>query len=268
MEKFITANDTALRISDSVKGETTLVLLHGYLESLDVWEDFSELLTSRYRVVAIDIPGHGISQIKGEIHTMEFIADVLHDVLKNLGIGKCFVAGHSMGGYAALAFAAKYPEILQGIILLHSTPNPDTPEKKENRRREIELIRQEKKELLAAMFAPKGFSPENRHRLADRIEELEEQITMTDDDGIIAILNGMMARADQNEMLRGLKSPQLLIFGTRDEFIPVETAESIIAAQPQAEVALLENSGHMGYMEEPEKTADAITAFIDAHTGD
>lgn len=265
MEKFITANGTALRISDSQKGDTTLVLLHGYLESLDVWDDFSKLLTPKYRVIAIDIPGHGISETKGEVHTMEFLADVLHDVLIKEGVAKCFVAGHSMGGYVAQAFASKYQEMLQGIIFIHSTPNPDSPEKKENRKREIELIRQDKKELIATLFAAKGFAEDNRQRMHEKIEELEEQICMIDDDGIIAILNGLMERADRNEMLRKLKVPELFIFGRKDEFIPMEAAETIIAAQPQAEIAWLENSGHMGYMEEPEKTAGIISTFINAH---
>ena len=93
MEKFIVAAETALRISDSQQGDTTLVLLHGYLESLEVWEDFTKLLTPYYRVIAIDIPGHGISEVRGEVHSMEFVADVLKGVLDKQGVARCFVAG-------------------------------------------------------------------------------------------------------------------------------------------------------------------------------
>ena len=133
MEKFIMANDTALRISDSGRGETTLALLHGYLESLEVWED---------------LPGHGISQVRGEVHTMDFVADTLQAVLEKLGVRRCFLAGHSMGGYAAEAFAERHSDMLQGLILFHSTPNADTEQKMADRLREIELIRAEKKELI------------------------------------------------------------------------------------------------------------------------
>ena len=106
---------TALRISDSQQGQTVLVLLHGYLESLEIWEDFAKLLSPHYRIVTIDIPGHGISEVKSEIHTMEFIADVLRGVLDQKQITHCFVAGHSMGGYAAEAFAAKN-NLFQSIL--------------------------------------------------------------------------------------------------------------------------------------------------------
>ena len=139
MEKFIMAAGTALRISDTLKGGTTVVLLHGYLESLEIWGDFMKELAMHYRILAIDIPGMGISQVRGEVHTMEFLADVLKGVLDKQGVERCFVVGHSMGGYVAEAFAAKYASMLQGLVLFHSTPNPDTEEKRENRRREIDL---------------------------------------------------------------------------------------------------------------------------------
>lgn len=255
------ANGTALRISDRGKQGPVIVLLHGYLESLEVWEDFTTLLTPHFRVVAIDIPGHGISQVKSEVHTMEFVADVLQGVLDKLGVDRCFVVGHSMGGYVAEAFAAAYPERLMGLVLFHSTPNPDTEEKKENRRREIELIRAGKKDTIATLFAPKGFAEVNRHRLRERIAQQEELISMSEDEGIIALLGGLIQRKDQNEMLRKLAVPQLFIFGRMDAFIPVEVAETIIAAQPQAEVAWLEHSGHMGFIEEPERSAEILTEF-------
>ena len=177
------AAGTALRISDTLKGGTTVVLLHGYLESLEIWGDFMKELAMHYRVLAIDIPGMGISQVRGEVHTMEFLADVLKGVLDKQGVERCFVVGHSMGGYVAEAFAAKYASMLQGLVLFHSTPNPDTEEKRENRRREIELVRADKKELIAELFAPKGFAPENRKRLRAVIEQLSELISMSDSDG-------------------------------------------------------------------------------------
>lgn len=266
MEKFITAAGAALRVNDTGKGGQAVVLLHGYLESLEIWDDLTEILSRKYRVLAIDIPGHGISQTVGEIHTMDFIADVIKGVLDKLAVDKCFMVGHSMGGYAAEAFAARYPERLLGLVLLHSTPNADTQAKKEDRQREIELIKEGKKELIASMFAPKGFAEENRERLGDRIEEFEEMITLNDDEGIIAILRGLIARPDRNEMLRKLSLPQLFIFGRHDDLIPIEAAEKIIADHPQAQVAWLENSGHMGLLEEPDRTAEIISEFIDKHS--
>ena len=261
-ERFLMAGSTALHIADSGAGEKCVVLLHGYLESMYVWDDFVGLLTPDVRVITVDIPGHGISEVKGEVHTMEMLADVLYEMLKSLGIEKATMVGHSMGGYVALAFCARYPELLDGLVLLSSTPNPDTDAKRENRRREIALVRAGKKDALARVAPEAGFAEQNRRRLKSYIDDLTECVHITEDDGIVALLGGMMERADQNEMLRQSGVRQLFILGKCDGYIPVEVAEQIVAAHPQAKVAWLENSGHMGFIEEPQSCAKALLDFV------
>ena len=261
-EKFLMAGSTALHIADSGVGEKCVVLLHGYLESMYVWDDFAPLLTPSVPVITVDIPGHGISEVKGEVHTMEMVADVLHEMLKSLEIERVTMVGHSMGGYVALAFCARYPEQLDGLVLLSSTPNPDTEAKRENRRREIALVRAGKKDALARVAPEAGFAEQNRRRLRSYIDDLTECVHITEDDGIVALLGGMMERADQNEMLRKSAVPQLFILGKKDGYIPVEVAEEIVANHPQAQVAWLEESGHMGFIEEPEACAEALLKFV------
>lgn len=262
IEKFVMAGPTALHVCDSQAGERCVVLLHGYLESMMVWDDFVPLLYKQVRVVTLDLPGHGISEVTGEVHTMDFLADTLADALKALGIARCTLVGHSMGGYVALAFCERHPELLDGVVLLSSTPNGDTPEKAENRRREIALIKAGKKDLLAQVAPAAGFAAENRNRMRDAIEDLVEQVFITEDDGIVALLNGMSTRRDQNEMLRATKVPVLFILGRHDDYIPAEAAQTMIAAHPEARVVWLEHSGHMGFLEEPEATATAILDFM------
>ena len=262
------AGSVALHIADSgaaPEGQSEkkcVVLLHGYLESMYVWDDFTPLLTPEVRVITVDIPGHGISEVKGEVHTMEMVADVLHQMLKSLEIERVTMVGHSMGGYVALAFCARYPEQLDGLVLLSSTPNPDTEAKRENRRREIALVRAGKKDALARVAPEAGFAEQNRRRLRSYIDDLTECVHITEDDGIVALLGGMMERADQNEMLRKSAVPQLFILGKKDGYIPVEVAEEIVANHPQAQVAWLEESGHMGFIEEPEACAEALLKFV------
>ena len=108
-EKFIMAGTTALHVCDSQAGDKCVVLLHGYLESSLVWEDFVPYLYKEVRVVTLDLPGHGISVVTGEVHTMDFLADTVADALTALGIGRCTLVGHSMGGYVALAFCERHP---------------------------------------------------------------------------------------------------------------------------------------------------------------
>jgi pimeloyl-ACP methyl ester carboxylesterase len=265
MEKFIIADGVATRIADTLDGEQVVVLLHGYLENLNVWDELTGLIQPHLRVVALDLPGHGISQVRGPVHTMDFLADVVYDVMRGLGIAKYTVVGHSMGGYVALALAAKHPEKLSGLVLFSSTPNADSPAKREDRAREIAIVEGGKKELLARTLPAKGFAPQNRTRMADEIEDFAELITLTEDEGITALLRGMAERPDRGDMLRSLTVPQLFILGRHDEYISADVAAEMIARQPQAEVVWLEDSGHNGYIEQPRQAAEAILEFINVN---
>ena len=262
VEKFIMAGQTPLHLCDSQEGERCIVLLHGYLESMLVWEDFVPLLYKKARVITLDLPGHGISQVMGECHSMEFLADTVKEMLDSLGVERCTLVGHSMGGYVALAFCQKYPERLDGVVLLSSTPNADSEEKRANREREIKLIKSGKKELLTHTAPQAGFAADNRRAMRDYIEDLVEIIHITEDEGIIALLNGMIARCDQNEMLQKSPVRQLFILGRKDEYITPPVAEAMVAAHPQAKVVWLENSGHMGFIEEAKACASALLDFV------
>ena len=262
VEKFIMAGDTALHVCDSEKGEKTVVLLHGYLESMLVWDDFIPFIYKRVRVVVLDIPGHGISEVKGSVHTMDYLSDVVVGALDALKIDKAYIVGHSMGGYVALAMCERYPERVEGLVLLHSTPNADSEEKRKNREREISVVKSGKKELLAKSAPEAGFAVDNRRRCQPFIDDLAEIVHMTEDEGIVALLGGMMARKDQNEMLRKFAAPQLFILGKKDGYITAEVAEAMVASHPQAEVAWMENSGHMSFIEEPEACAAALLGFV------
>ncbi len=262
MEKFILAGDTALHVSDTEVGDRCVVLLHGYLESMIVWEDFVRQLKRGVRVITLDIPGHGISEVVGEVHTMPWLADVIVDGLKSMGVEKCTVVGHSMGGYVALAICERHAEMLDGVVLLSSTPNPDTDEKRENRQREIGLVTAGKKEQLARMACDAGFAVENRRRFRDSIEDLFEQAVITEDEGVVALLKGMGERADQNQMLQDSKVQQMFIFGEKDPYIPHEAAQAIAERHPQARTEWLKESGHMGFIEEPKLTAEIILDFV------
>ena len=262
VEKFIMAGDSALHICDSEVGDKVVVLIHGYLENMLVWEEFVPLLYKELRVITLDIPGHGISEVKGEIHSMDYLADTLALALDKLGIASATVVGHSMGGYMALAFAERHPERLDGLVLLHSTPYADSEEKRKNRQREISLIKSGKKELLAHTAPEAGFAVENRKRFRTEIEDLQQTIYLTEDAGIVALLNGMIERKAQSEMLHALGKPILFVLGRKDGYIVAEVVEKMVAEHPEAKVVWLENSGHMGFIEEPQACAKALLEFV------
>ena len=253
-----------MHVADTERGEQCVVLLHGYLESMLVWDEFVDLLKRDLRVVTLDLPGHGVSMINGEVHTMEYLADCVALTMDALGIDKYSVVGHSMGGYVALAMLDKYAKHLENITLLSSTTSADSQEKCDRRRREIELIKAGKKNTLARLVPHVGFAAQNVNRLKDYIEDIRELILISEDEGVIAILGGMIERKSRGEQLRDSGIPHLFIFGRHDYYIPQEVADEMIEQDPNAKVVWLEESGHMGFYEEPEKCAEAILNMIKA----
>jgi pimeloyl-ACP methyl ester carboxylesterase len=128
-----------------------IVLLHGYLDSSQIWNEIGSKLATNHKVIVIDLPGHGRSDTWPPIHTMDFMAEIVLKVIKHEDIYKVCIVGHSLGGYVALAFADNYPLQTDSLILINSDPFPDKPERIKKRDREIALIKSGKKELLLAL---------------------------------------------------------------------------------------------------------------------
>lgn len=255
MEKFVTAAGVVTRYMDIGRGENTTLLIHGYLESLDVWDSFAGQMGKSRRVIAIDLPGSGFSDWGArETISIDFMADVAADILRIAGVAKATVVGHSMGGYVATAMAELHPEKIEKLVLFHSAPGDDSDEKKANRIREIELVQSGKKELLASINPARGFAPQNVRRCHEAIEELAEQVMLTDDKAIIATLKGMAARKDRSDFFASYSAsaPTMIIYGMFDPYIDAQARAYMIEKYPKAEVALLDNSGHMGFIEQPE----------------
>ena len=239
-----------------------IVLLHGYLESSEVWEKFSEKLSGKFRIICVDLPGHGLSDIYGDTHTMEFMATVIKELLVSLGIKKAFLIGHSLGGYVTLAFLELFPELLNGYCLFHSQPFPDPPAALENRKHEISLVKAGKKNLMYPDNVEKMFATSNLDKFSEAVEHSKEIASEIPAEGIIAVLNGMMARPSRLKLMEEGKVPCLLILGSMDNYIPCDFIQTKIKLPANAEVVILRDSGHMGFIEEKEKSLNAIVQFV------
>ncbi|MDR1169735.1 MAG: alpha/beta hydrolase [Prevotellaceae bacterium] len=262
MEYFKTCNGIPVYISDTKKGEKTVALLHGYLETSEVWAGFTKLLKPHFRVIAIDLPGNGLSGTQQDENSMEFMADVVAEVLNHSKVDRATITGHSMGGYVALAFAEKYGEQTEKLCLFHSTPNPDTEEKKQNRDREIALIEESKLDLILKVNIASMFAGENLKRMEEAIAMISENAAISEPEGIIACLRGMKSRRDMNPFLAGFDKPLLFIFGRKDKYISETVAAGLIEKFPNAKALILENSGHAGFLEEPEISSQKLIEFI------
>lgn len=239
-----------------------IMLLHGYLEAAEIWEDFVPLLTGRFRVITVDLPGHGMSGNWGNDHSMSDLAASLKKILDAEGIETLMLVGHSMGGYVTMAFAAFYPQRLDAYVLFHSTCFADSDEKKANREREISLVLCGRKRQIISVSIPKAFAEDNVDRLKEKVIRAQEIAYQNDDRGIVALLNGMKNRSDLSSTLSNSTIPLMLIGGMKDNYIPMEVFEKLGEMAPHASVLKLTESGHMGFVEEPVRSAEALMEFL------
>jgi pimeloyl-ACP methyl ester carboxylesterase len=247
--------------TDQGKGDV-IILIHGYLETSEVWNSFATRLAGSYRVITVDLPGHGKSDLPGEIQTMDIMAEAIKKLIESLGIRKVFMTGHSLGGYIILAFADLFPEMLSGYCLFHSHPLADMPEALENREREIALVRAGKKDLIYPENVAKMFASINLDKFQAGLQRSKEIASSIPGEAIIAVLRGMMARPSRLAVMESGRVPCLWILGAMDNYINCELAQTKVSLPANAELAILKNSGHMGFIEEEEKSIDIIDSFI------
>jgi pimeloyl-ACP methyl ester carboxylesterase len=237
------------------------VLLHGFTESQKIWNHFVRVLSKEFRVITIDLPGHGKSECVAEIHTMELQAEVVHSVLKKAGVKKCIMTGHSMGGYVTQAYARRYPKKLKGFCIFHSHCFADSVEDKEIRNRTIELVKKDKFGFVAK-FIPGLFPEEVHEKFAKKIANLVKEAEKMPKEGVMAALEGMKIRNDQTAFLTSTKLPVLFILGLQDSKAPISRLWEMISLPAYSESLILRDVGHMGYIESPKATLNAIRQFV------
>lgn len=258
---FFPYNGGRIHYSDSGEGEV-IVLLHGYLETSEVWNGFADNMLQRFRVILIDLPGSGLSDVFGEIHSMEFMAEAIKELIDYLGLKKVFMTGHSLGGYVTLAFLELFPERLSGYCLFHSQPFPDSQAALDKREREIEIVKTGKKNLIYPENVTRMFATSNLEKFSDALKISKAIASKITGEGIIAVLNGMMIRPSRLSYMEEGKVPCLWILGLMDNYIPCELIQKQVRLPSNARIVILKKSGHMGFIEEEENSLKAITEFV------
>ena len=224
-----------------------------------MWLPLMAELPKKYRCLALDLPGHGESENLGYVHTMEEMAEVLRSLLRTQKLRKVVLIGHSMGGYVALAFAEKYPDLVKGLVLLNSYARADSEERKENRDKAIALVKRQHKRYIRQAI-PLLFRPKNRSKLRDAVNAAKEEALQTSKQGIVAALEGMKQRPDREVLLHFGAFPCYLIAGKNDPVIPFEISKEQVNFS-QLRHLYLEN-GHMSHLEDFEPMKQGLLQFL------
>ncbi len=235
-----------------------VVFLHGFCEDHRVWESFFDSFRDT-QMVCIDTPGFGHST-RAAVPDVGHMADLVAALLKKMGIDKCILIGHSMGGYISLAFAEKYGEMLMGLGLVHSSPFADDKKKKAQRLKEKKFVGRHGSKKYVAELIPKLFP--KKYAKSKLVKQLISQAQQYAPEGIQDALVAMRNRTDKSAVLEKINCPVLIIAGEEDAVIPIEKSLTFSAYPSTCSMHFLPKTAHMSMLENPKKCHQIINDFI------
>jgi len=237
-----------------------LLLLHGFCESGEMWHYLADSLSTQYRVICPDLPGFGNSELTHPIQSLEEVAEQLEGWMQAKQIQNPIVMGHSLGGYVALALLERMGNRIKAIGLLHSTAFGDDLEKKEMRNRTLTFLKKHGAAKFVTSFVPQLFPDHRRIELAEAMAQAIEDGKRSSLEGLLAYTVAMRDRKDRLAVLQQFAGPKLLLAGTLDGSVKIESSRA------QQEVFThyveLEGVGHLGMVEEKEKTLAVVQDFV------
>lgn len=237
-----------------------LVLLHGFLCDSRCWRRQLEDLSDRFRVVAWDAPGAGASSDPPDPFTITDWAHCLAQFLDVVDMERAHVVGLSWGGVLAQEFYRLYPARVMGLILADtyagwrgSLPEPASEKRLERCFLESSLAPEEFVPLWVPEFFTAGASPDLKAEMSEVVSDFHP------------IGFRLMAKslddADTTELLPNIGVPTLILWGDDDRRSPMNIAEQLRDAIPDAELAVIAKAGHVSNMEQPEEFNEQVRRF-------
>ncbi|AWE07539.1 alpha/beta hydrolase [Lysinibacillus sp. 2017] len=233
-----------------------LVLIHGLLGSISIFDKIIDPLTDRFDVIAFDLPGHGKSDIENEDidYTMYRYAEEIVDVLVAEKVDKSYWVGHSMGGYITLAAIEKQYTQIEKAILLYSSDAPDSAEAIEKRTKQQQEILESGVGSFVDGIIHNFLAPNAK---TEDILFAKEVAYDGKEQGLVAALGAMKSRPDQRDLVDKTSTPILIIEGEQDNVVtPIETSN------PQVN-KVKTNTGHLGMVEDPQNVLKEMLNFLE-----
>lgn len=261
MIQFTTLRNARIAYTDSERGYPNVVLLHGFLESQEIWTEFKQKLAKQCRVITLDLLGHGQSESIGYHHSMHMQAEMVHRLLDHIGLRRYYLVGHSMGGYVAAAFCKAFPQHIKGVCLFSSSLNADNAARKKVRLKAIKLLKKDKINYINEALDG-FFDTETHQQHFEAIKQLKLKALEFETRGIAANIWGMMERPSLLETMSKLKLPVHFICGDKDPIISLKDVREQQAVIALSTLDVLPNCGHFGYLEQSEACLASIKKFI------
>lgn len=248
-------NDINIAYERRGRGEP-LVLVHGYPLDRTTWNEIASSLENDFELIIPDLRGMGQSDAMNKTYTVADLASDVANLLDYLKIQKTCIAGHSMGGYVALAFARAYPNRVRGLGMISTQVLADPPERKEGRYKTANDVAAKGISVVVDSITPKLSADIRVQSFVRDVMQRQKPA------GVIGSLKAMAERPDSSDLLKTFKFPVVIVHGDADALIPVERGREMKAALPSAHYAELKGTGHMSMMEKPNEVADALRNLL------
>lgn len=228
-----------------------VVLIHGFPFSHEMWKPQIDALSTKYRVIAYDLRGHGKTGAGDGQYTLEFFVADLMDLLDRLKILEAVLVGLSMGGYIALRAAERNPDRVKGLVLCDTRSEPDSNEVRIKRSANIRRVKLEGAAPFAEDFVKGIFAADTFQSNPAVIESIKKIIRSNTPTGICGALLALASRTDTTPALPKIHAPTLVLTGEHDAVTPPAAGKSMADKIPGAEFHLIPKAAHMSNLENP-----------------
>lgn len=230
-----------------------IVLIHGFLGSIAIFDKIIAPLTDRFDVIAIDLPGHGKSEIPEGEYTIDRYVEEIFEVLTAELVDKAYWIGHSMGGYITLAAIERQQTHIKKAVLMYSSDLPDNPDQIKKRTKQQQEITEDGVGAFVDGVIDNFLAPDAK---TEDILFAKEVAHEAKAEGLVAALDAMKSRKNQQNLLQTTTTPILIIEGEQDKVVsPIETNNENVKK-------VKTNTGHLGMIEDPQNVIREILSFL------
>ena len=253
-------NGITIAYSDQGTG-LPIVFLHAFPLNRTMWATQEKALSSQFRIITIDLRGHGDSDAPLWRYTLDQSADDVRTLLDQLAIQQALFAGLSMGGYVLFAFYRKYAARVKGLILADTRAQADTAEGKDGRFQMAQTVYKKGPSAIADIMIQKLLSPATIQTRPDLIQQVRAMIEGNQISGIAGDLMAMAERPDSVLLLSQITCPTQIIVGELDQATPPSDAKLMAEKIPGARLAVIAGAAHLTNLEQPEAFNQIVAAF-------
>lgn len=240
-----------------------LVLLHPFPFDSQIWHEVADQLSTKYFVITPDFPGCGKSALSDAPPSIEFVATEVYELITKFSFPNVVLGGISLGGYVAMQFAKKYPELLTGLILLDTKASSDSAATQAHRLKVASQMRSHGKvELFADQMLPNLLGEFTQANRLEVLSQVKHWIVGANPLAIAWLQEAMASRPDSLEVLKKLEIPVLLMRGTQDKISTYEDFMEMKNKLRQVTYVEISNTGHLPPVEDPIATFSAIDNWL------